>query len=318
MQFPKWIYGKYANVKARSRRYARDVLSGMPLSEAAGDLVEVDSLPGMIVLDGPSTLVRGDNFHAYMVLRAISNERTSSTRPEWEGICSQMWGVDWGLLALASPGDGTNLLNSDGVEKKANVRPSLADALGPFFGPRREIQYGSFVRGVVRESRVAVHSVVPGCVWHAGFRRPSFNNTFSCVRMRAGLRIFAAGFAAAVARLSLARWSDLFGRRLDRRGGHSPPGSWKVDRRRGSFRNGRGTLRPIEDERAFRRAAAPPHFPCALRAPALAPEPLRKYSPGVVPERAAKHRDERARRAVADRQRHAGDVLAGREQANSV
>lgn len=106
MQLPSLLYGPYAQVASAVRKAITKIARGSALSEAfAGDLVDVQSVPGLLLLAGPNPLLSNDrHFQLYlphsMLSQAIARKRIAVD--ETETLFHQSLQADWSLLGLAS------------------------------------------------------------------------------------------------------------------------------------------------------------------------------------------------------------------------
>jgi hypothetical protein len=76
MQLPSFLYGRYKDVKARSNKLVTALRRGTKWSELAGlsdEMLDTRRVSGLIVIDGPSPLLGGENhFHCFAPFRTVS------------------------------------------------------------------------------------------------------------------------------------------------------------------------------------------------------------------------------------------------------
>jgi hypothetical protein len=125
MQIPKQMYGKYADVKARFRMVARSIVGGATVASAIGELVDTAVVPGLIVVDGPSPLIVGEQFHCFTMCRSLSDAGMTLGSPEWQAICDQLFTSTWGLVSLVSQ-DGRNVLIMGGETRERAFLEAVA------------------------------------------------------------------------------------------------------------------------------------------------------------------------------------------------
>lgn len=106
MQIPSLLYGPYTHVASAVRKAITGIARGAALSEAfAGDLVDVQSVPGLLLLAGPNPLLsRDSHFQLYlphsMLSQAIAKKRIAVGMTET--LFQQSLEADWSLLGVAS------------------------------------------------------------------------------------------------------------------------------------------------------------------------------------------------------------------------
>ncbi|WP_218082116.1 hypothetical protein [Anthocerotibacter panamensis] len=105
VQVPSCFYGRYSEVKSRCKKAVTALKRGKTWEEAVDTSSMVDTIatPGLIVLDGPSSLVGGTlNFHCYPLLSQVQAAITEKRLlPEVEEtIFRASLQTVWGVLGL--------------------------------------------------------------------------------------------------------------------------------------------------------------------------------------------------------------------------
>ena len=107
MQLPSFSFGVFSEVRKEMRQRVRQLEQGAHWQEAlaAVSLIETPAQPGLILLDGPNPLFKGERvFHSYL-LHTLLEESFFKKRlsPEQKvHIFEQSLGEAWSLLGLVA------------------------------------------------------------------------------------------------------------------------------------------------------------------------------------------------------------------------
>jgi hypothetical protein len=84
MQIPSFLYGQFKEVKSSCQKVVRRLATGKSWTESLGSFEFLDSelYPGFLVVDGPSPIITGNNFHLFCLMREISSACYRETTPD--------------------------------------------------------------------------------------------------------------------------------------------------------------------------------------------------------------------------------------------
>lgn len=105
---PSFLYGKFADVKRETAKVVSRLKKGTPISDIAStyDLLEIGSLPGKLILDGPSPLTGGEshfNIFALPRLMLLADMPYEAKYTEiMKRFFTDMQQTFWGHLTLSS------------------------------------------------------------------------------------------------------------------------------------------------------------------------------------------------------------------------
>jgi hypothetical protein len=107
MRVPSALYGQYQEVKTRCRKITTSLVRGVAWNEAvnADETVETGEAQGLLVLHGPSPLLRGEpHFHFYPLLEHVKKALFEGRLPQEaeEKVFAESSQTPWGLLGLLS------------------------------------------------------------------------------------------------------------------------------------------------------------------------------------------------------------------------
>ncbi len=122
MLVPRFLYGRFRDVKAACNRKVTQLKRGASWDDLAGDLIDTRDFPGLLVLDGPSSLLGGaDHFHFFAPAQVIT-DAIPRRLPEdtlltlFEPAIATNWGFltmlsQWAQLFLWHPGHQQRFLH---------------------------------------------------------------------------------------------------------------------------------------------------------------------------------------------------------------
>jgi hypothetical protein len=84
MQIPSFLYGQFKEVKSSCQRIVKRLATGKSWAESLGDFEFLDSemYPGFLIIDGPSPITIGNNFHLFCLMREVSSACYRETTPD--------------------------------------------------------------------------------------------------------------------------------------------------------------------------------------------------------------------------------------------
>jgi hypothetical protein len=118
---PSFLYGKFADVKRETGKVVSRLKKGMPIAEvaAAYDLVEIGTVPGKLILDGPSPLTGGEpHFNMFALTRLMlmaDMPYEVKFADVLERFYTDMQQTFWGHMALST---GQTVYNYYGTEAR--------------------------------------------------------------------------------------------------------------------------------------------------------------------------------------------------------
>lgn len=101
MLLPAFLFGKYADVKKRSKKILKELRSGKSFDEVLpGEMIDTNDHEGWIILEGPSRLVGGENhFNVYALMHEFYFGSTADFDKELEEkLFSKSLESPWGIL----------------------------------------------------------------------------------------------------------------------------------------------------------------------------------------------------------------------------
>jgi len=132
LEVPDLLHGVAKDVRRRAAVAVRSFVAGAPWDEAiaGGPATPVASIPGLLVLNGPSPLLGGDpHFHVFLPLMLVLHGVRDGKIPEAkrdEAVTASL-ATPWGLLGVIAP------VNQLVVYPAARHRP-VAAAAASFWG----------------------------------------------------------------------------------------------------------------------------------------------------------------------------------------
>lgn len=118
MQVPEILCGDARTVAAACRRHVTRFLQGKSWIDL-GPLAETKSLPGLVMLEGPSPLLSGANVRLYAPFRELDSlfVRQRVTLEQCVAAFDEAVSTPWGVLSFLSP-ICYNVLNDEGRSRR--------------------------------------------------------------------------------------------------------------------------------------------------------------------------------------------------------
>lgn len=180
LQLPLFLYGSYRDVRRACARKLKALERGASFSDIVDSWLDLDSTPGLLVLDGPSRMPAAEpDFQCFALTYALVQTWSQKSSAELDALQRQWFerslAAPWTFLGLLGQDGGHQLKNTDlprFLERAIALWPEL-HAVGPRYSswqPHGEplercaltVQYALARQGVPTEAVKGIGAAGPG------------------------------------------------------------------------------------------------------------------------------------------------------------